>query len=210
MREFINKYYKIVIGIIAIFIFSTILLNVVKDTIEAFDTIGYKYIYEGLKNEILINIFIVITTFVSPITIIGFIIVSFIIFKNKKIPKLILLNAVLITTINQLLKQIISRPRPEYGLIEEGGFSFPSGHSMVSFAFYGFLIYLLFIKMRNKRKKTILISLLCILIVLIGVSRIYLGVHYISDVLGGFSISLVYLLIYTSFTNKILLKEKKK
>ena len=77
---------------------------------------------------------------------------------------------------------------------------------MVSMAFYGYLIYLIYKYVKNKYIKFVSIILLSILICLIGISRIYLGVHYTSDVLGGFLISISYLVIYTSAINKFLLK----
>lgn len=76
---------------------------------------------------------------------------------------------------------------------------------MVSMAFYGYLIYLIYKYVKNKYIKWISIIFLSILICLIGISRIYLGVHYTSDVLGGFLISISYLVIYTSAINKFLL-----
>jgi undecaprenyl-diphosphatase len=98
--------------------------------------------------------------------------------------------------LNQVLKRIIRRPRPTgINLIKENGFSFPSGHSMVSMAFYGVLIYLINKSKLNKETKLLLSLLLSILILFIGISRIYLGVHYASDVLAGFSLSLAYLII---------------
>ena len=131
----------------------------------------------------------------------------FILIKNKKIGLSIFSNLVIITILNQLLKRILQRPRPtEYRIIEETGYSFPSGHSMVSMAFYGYLIYLIYKYVKNKYIKWISIVLLSILICSIGVSRIYLGVHYTSDVLGGFFISISYLIIYISAANKFLIK----
>ena len=83
-----------------------------------------------------------------------------------------------------MLKLIIQRPRPdEYRIIDASGYSFPSGHSMISMAFYGFIIYLICKYVNNKILKYFLIGLLGSLIILIGVSRVYLGVHYVSDVL---------------------------
>ena len=112
----------------------------------------------------------------------------------------------IITILNQLLKRILQRPRPtEYRIIEETGYSFPSGHSMISMAFYGYLIYLIYKYAKNKYIKWISIVLLSILICTIGISRIYLGVHYTSDVLGGFLISISYLIIYISAVNKFLM-----
>ncbi len=69
---------------------------------------------------------------------------------------------------------------------------------MASTAFYGFLIYLIYKKVQNKSLKITLIILLALLIVAIGLSRIYLGVHYTSDVLGGFLLSISYLTIFTN------------
>lgn len=83
------------------------------------------------------------------------------------------------------------------------GYSFPSGHSMVSMAFYGFLIYLIYNNIKNKYIKWILICSLSILIILIGISRIYLGVHYTSDVLAGFLLSISYLVIYTRIVKEV-------
>ena len=70
--------------------------------------------------------------------------------------------------------------------------------SMISMAFYGYIIYLIYKYVKNKYIKWISIVLLSILICSIGISRIYLGVHYTSDVLGGFLISVSYLVIYIS------------
>ncbi len=119
-----------------------------------------------------------------------------------------ILNVSLAGALNQLLKFIIQRPRPVgYRIVEEKGFSFPSGHSMASTAFYGFLIYLVYKKVKNKYLKIGLIIFLTFLIFSIGVSRIYLGVHYTSDVLAGFCISISYLIIFTSYAKYYLNKE---
>ena len=121
---------------------------------------------------------------------------------------LIFSNLVIITALNQLLKNILQRPRPtEYRIIEETGYSFPSGHSMISMAFYGYIIYLIYKYVKNKYIKWFSIVLLSILICSIGISRIYLGVHYTSDVLGGFLISVSYLVIYISAVNKFLIEK---
>ena len=82
------------------------------------------------------------------------------------------------------------------------GYSFPSGHAMASLAFYGLLIYITKRLVKNKYLKILLITLNIAIIILIGVSRIYLGVHYLSDVLTGYSISIIYLLITTKLLNK--------
>lgn len=117
---------------------------------------------------------------------------------------------IIVFILNTILKNIFERPRPEfYRLIQETGFSFPSGHSMVSMAFYGYFIYIIYKKMDNFYLKWVICSILSLLIILIGISRIYLGVHYASDVLAGFCISLAYLMLYTYLTKKYLNIEKK-
>jgi undecaprenyl-diphosphatase len=73
---------------------------------------------------------------------------------------------------------------------------------MVSMAFYGFLIYLINLKINNKKVKKIFIGIISIVILFIGFSRIYLGVHYTSDVIAGYLFSLGYLITYTQIIGK--------
>lgn len=125
------------------------------------------------------------------------------ILKNKKDAKYITINLALVFLLNRILKLIVARERPNVlRLVSESGYSFPSGHAMVSMGFYGFLIYLSYKNIRNKKIKYPLIIFLSILILLIGISRIYLGVHYATDVIGGFIIGIVYLFIYIKFAYK--------
>jgi len=89
--------------------------------------------------------------------------------------------------IKELLKLIFHRARPDtsLALIQETGYSFPSGHAFMSVIFYGMICYFIYQMCNNKWQKIILLITTTILIFLIGYSRIYLGVHWISDVLGG-------------------------
>ncbi|WP_232713397.1 phosphatase PAP2 family protein [Bacillus xiapuensis] len=88
---------------------------------------------------------------------------------------------------NLTLKEIFKRQRPEIlPLIEQGGYSFPSGHSMGSFIFFGGVAFLLFELLRNQWAKIIGACSAVIFVLLIGLTRIYLGVHYPSDVIGGY------------------------
>ena len=103
-----------------------------------------------------------------------------------------------------LLKNVFGRPRPDIPLLDTAkGLSFPSGHAMMSTTFYGLIIYIVFKTVDTKAYKWTLISLLIILIVVIGFSRIYLRVHYASDVLAGYCIGFLWLVFSVWILNKI-------
>ena len=207
-KEFIIKNFKWIILFICLIGFLALAEDVFHKEIMKGDIIGYKIISTFLISDFTTTIAKFITNFGGAIFLIILTITLFILIKNKKIGLSIILNLIVITGLNQILKYIWQRPRPtEYRLIEETGFSFPSGHSMVSMAFYGYLIYLIYKYVKNKDLKWISIVLLSILICSIGISRIYLGVHYTSDVLGGFLISLSYLIVYTLIVNRYLLED---
>ena len=150
------------------------------------------------KSDILTNIMKIITFLGRALSIILLTVLLIIVVKGKRNKILILINVIVTTLLNQLLKNVFQRGRPIDSIIEESGYSFPSGHSMVSMAFYGFLIYL--VHKSNIKYKGLIVGLLSVLIVLIGISRIYLGVHYPTDVIGGFTLSLSYLLLFIDIT----------
>jgi undecaprenyl-diphosphatase len=91
--------------------------------------------------------------------------------------------------LNQLLKEVFARPRPyfEHPLALETSYSFPSGHATMSLICYGMLAYFAVLALRTWRAKTAVVFGAAFLVLLIGFSRIYLGVHYFSDVIGGFA-----------------------
>ncbi len=95
-----------------------------------------------------------------------------------------------------LLKQFFNRPRPLVPLLEPvKGLSFPSGHALMSMSFYGLLIFLVWENVRNQFWKWVLTILLLVFILLIGFSRIYLRLHYFSDVMAGFAAGIIWLLL---------------
>jgi len=142
-----------------------------------------------------------ITFLGSATVVIGITVICLLFIKNKKIGLFMSIDLITITIFQYILKAIFKRSRPVgINLIEETSYSFPSGHSLTAMAFYGFIIYLLY--KSNLKYKKICIIVLSILILLIGLSRVYLGVHYITDVLGGFTFSLFYLVIFINIIKK--------
>ena len=104
-----------------------------------------------------------------------------------------------------LLKFLFNRPRPLIPLLEEArGLSFPSGHALMSVSFYGLLMYLVFHNIKNPPwLRWALIAFLVVLILLIGFSRVYLRVHYASDVIAGFSMGVIWLSLSTWVIRRI-------
>ncbi|CAN7233209.1 phosphatase PAP2 family protein [Paenibacillus sp. LjRoot153] len=109
-------------------------------------------------------------------------------FLNHRLELILFVALVAGTAIlNQLLKISFQRERPSlHRLIQESGYSFPSGHSMVVFALYAALAFLLWRHVPTRRGRTAVILISIMMILLIGISRIYLGVHYPSDVVGAY------------------------
>lgn len=95
-----------------------------------------------------------------------------------------------------LLKNVYDRQRPSINAeIDAVGYSFPSGHSMGSLIFYGFVIYLVVRTHQRRWIQWLTVTLLGMLVLLIGSSRIYLGAHFPSDVLAGYAAGLIWLIL---------------
>ena len=105
-------------------------------------------------------------------------------------------------------KLAFHRPRPEMAVYAEHSFSFPSGHATIAVAFYGFVGYLLMRFVQNWNRKVNIFFTTILIIIAIGFSRAYLGVHYISDVWGGYLIGAIWLIIAISFSEWLGYQEK--
>ena len=195
------KKFSIFVVVLCLILFSVICYGVLSYDSLVIDTKVYSFIINNIMNDGL-------TPILKAITELGgvafTVLAGVLIFMFCKINRwFITIDLVGVTLVNQVIKHIIRRPRPNVlRLVEESGYSFPSGHSMVSMAFYGIIIYLVYKNVSNKYLKWILIILLSLLILSIGFSRIYVGVHYFTDVAGGFLLGLAYLIIYINIYNK--------
>lgn len=182
----------LICGLLVLFVVLTVL--VVLGLTKRFDEAGYLLV-RSLECDFFDNYFLFVTRMGNENVIIVFIIMLLFVLKDRE--RILLLFSSLISVVsNQGIKHLLMRKRPDVlHLIKQGGYSYPSGHSMIAVAVYGLLIYFVCSKIKNKYLKYGLSLLLVLLIISIGISRIYVGVHYISDVLGGFLLAIIELIL---------------
>lgn len=174
--------------------------DIMYNKILEMDTTLYNFAL-SIRSKPLTFVFKVITNLCNPF-IMAFI--ALVLMFTRKINKqhsfAMFLNMGLTALLNLSLKYIFRRTRPDItqSLIFESGYSFPSGHAMFAISFYGFLIYLILKSTDTKRSTKVLSSIvIAMFMALICFSRIYLGVHYLSDIIGGILITIVYMIIFT-------------
>lgn len=183
-----KKKSKLVLYSILIIIFL-ILGFMVRNSKEGilFDMAILNAIHESPNDNIFI--FMKIISFLGSGTfLIGLIIIIVIynfIKKNYYISKLLLASTLGSYVLNFILKSIVNRTRPlDFFLVDQGGLSFPSGHSMVAASMYLTIAYILSDKFKDKKKIIYFASV--IIILLMGISRLFLGVHWPTDIIGGY------------------------
>jgi undecaprenyl-diphosphatase len=163
-------------------------------------------------SPILTNIVKRITHIGDSVVIIAFCLLLIAIQKSRKTIALpVSLTVILSMILNVALKNIFTRERPDIlRLINETSYSFPSGHAMNNAALYTMLILLIFKFINNKPLKIAMAAVCIMLTVAIGLSRIYLGVHYTGDVLGGWLIGFaISIFIYFVWNSKFGFVDKK-
>jgi undecaprenyl-diphosphatase len=123
-------------------------------------------------------------------------------FLKRYYPALILFISVISgQIIVYLTKILIERPRPPvvFALTHETSFSFPSGHSFTAISFYGLLFYFIYMFIKNRYLKSLVLIIGIIIVLFIGISRIYLGVHWFTDVLGSFIFATIWTRVLLNF-----------
>ncbi len=137
--------------------------------------------------------------------------IVFYLFKFKKEAIFCTISTGIGALVGQIIKILVNRPRPTPDLIRVSSTltdkSYPSGHVLVFTIFFGFMLFLLHKKVKNFKFSSIIPSIILIfLITMIGISRIYLGAHWASDVLGGYLLGILWLIctirIYNSYNGK--------
>ena len=165
-RCFMKKYIKWVLLFVLLLLFVFISVNVYKGTDFYTDGIVYDLVSSNIINDNMTNVVKFITWFGGTIGIVIMCLISLFIIRNKKINVMLVINLICSTLINNyVFKLIFARERPNINpIVIEDGYSFPSGHSMISMMFYGSLIYLAYKYINNKIFKYVVISCLSILI----------------------------------------------
>ena len=180
-------------------IFIVIALSLNNPQLNAADE-AITHALEGARIPWLTTVMWAITTMCAPLWLLMICLVLMFIFRKRNFSIPIAVNLMVSVTLNEALKNLFLRERPPalHHAVTVTGYSFPSGHAMAAAAFYGFLIYMVSKSGMTKQHKRWLQGLLSLLILGIGFSRVYLGVHYASDVLAGFAVSIAYLIIFAT------------
>jgi len=197
----------IVLAIVAI-VFIAILQEVAEGEITRLDTLAYQFFVVRLRSDWLTPVMEGFSSLASPAVILVMTVVVAAFAPGVRPGRCVALNLACAVVLNQVLKFIVQRPRPDgFRLVSEAGYSFPSGHSMVSMAFYGLLIWFIWRYERDHVLRWVWCSTFVLIIVMVGISRIYLGVHYASDVVAGFCVSLAWLMFFTRIIAPALMEE---
>lgn len=217
-QSFFRRYIKglpltfllLMAGLAAFAMFGVLAHEVLGENENGFDNTVFNYLRAHVVTPRLTPVMKTITflgssTFLLPAYIL--LIIYFFYKKEKRRSVEILLIGSLGILLTDLMKTFYHRARPAQPLISPlQSFSFPSGHAMSAFIFYGLLTYLVWKTQLNRTYKTVATVLLATIAVAVGFSRMYLRVHYPSDVVAGFCLGLAWI----SFAIWVLEKSKKK
>ncbi|WP_455136555.1 phosphatase PAP2 family protein [Thermophilibacter sp.] len=189
---------RLVVLLVAALVFMLLLEDVAEGGVMRLDTMAYELFVERLRSDALTPLMEGVTSLASVVVLAVMAAVIAALAPGKEPGWCVSVNLVGVVALNQVLKFIVQRPRPDgFRLVAESGYSFPSGHSMVSMAFFGLLIWMIWRYHRRDVMRVVWCVVFGLVIVLVGVSRIYLGAHYASDVIAGFCVSLAWLAFYT-------------
>lgn len=193
-----RKNLRVIVACACVLVFLMILEDVYDAESMRLDRAAYWLIVEHLRTPWLTPVMESFSALATPVSLVVLLLAVAAFAPGKRPGMCCAVNLVLVVVINQVLKFIIQRPRPDgFRLATASGFSFPSGHSMAAMAFFGLLAWLVWKYEADRRLRRLCATGFALVIVMIGVSRIYLGVHYASDVLGGFCLSMAWLAVYT-------------
>ena len=211
---------EIIVGIIAIIMFALIAIFTFVIGPANMDTVVYEFI-ASWRNNFTISFFKIFTHIAGKIVTIALVIMlAFVLINRKKstyktyvkhekwnnflnliMPWLIFaLSILLVTILFFILKAVFARVRPvDWFLIYESGYSFPSGHTSTAVAMYGALALIINNSINKKWLKILVWIIFISITILVGISRIFLGVHYFTDILGGLFLGILVITISSIF-----------
>lgn len=180
-------------GLLAVLFFAVIVINILNSNVNEFDMSIITWV-QGFESDKLTRIMEGFSWIGAtlPVTALAIAMLLFLFLVLKHRYELILLIVVVggSSLLNVMLKLVFRRDRPDlHRIVEEAGYGFPSGHSVAAIALYGVLVYLLWRHANTRKGKAVLIVIGLFMVLSIGISRIYLGVHFPSDVIGGYLVS---------------------
>lgn len=197
----------VVVFITALIAFAYLIRRVIVLHQTGFDESVFSFLqnYVSDENTAIMRFFTFMGmhTFLIPANLV---LIAYFLFIKKQKWYSIKIPAIALTSLGLMfgLKQLFGRPRPDVPLVFKAeGLSFPSGHALFSVSFYGLLIYIIYKSVGNKWLKWISIILLTITLFIIGFSRVYLRVHYASDVIAGFCVGFMWLVFSLWLMNRI-------
>ena len=166
-----------------------------NDPLASWDISLARWLVEH-RSAVGLDLFNAITNVGSPaVSLVIATIVCVVLYRRRQIADAALLPVVLGggELLNLVLKLSFHRARPQLGVVELDTYSYPSGHAMIATAAYGAFAYLLWRRARARRARILVSAGMVTVVVLVSLSRIYLGVHYLSDVLGGIAAGTIWL-----------------
>lgn len=188
--------YVLMLNIFSLYLFSKMIEDVIDGELVTKLDVWLNAKIVLLWNPLLNKIMVFITNIASPLHLflLSVLLFGILIYKKKWYYSFLLLFSMLGGLLFEtLIKFIIHRARPENALIKVSGYSFPSGHATMAIIFFSLLLYAFKDDIKNKALKNIFIISNIILFLLVGLSRVYLNVHWLSDVLAGFGLGLFWL-----------------
>lgn len=186
------------LSILFLIIFLAVLFNInnlqlIDDSINSF--------FSSLNSNFLISMSKAIAWLFEPVIVIIYaLIISLMLFikKFKKDSVIFSVSMLAGGVFMYTIKEIIQRARPENMLVSETGSSFPSGHALISLIFFSFFIYFTLKNIKSRKIKITISIISMLLILIVGLSRLVLNVHFFSDVLGGWLLGLFIILASVS------------
>ena len=200
---------KTIVFAAAVVLFLAVLYNMLAGDILRLDYYAYRIIVVRMRRDWLTPIMQSISELALPVVLLAMLMTISVFAPGRRPGLCATINLVGVVVLNQAFKFLVQRPRPEgFRLIAETGYSFPSGHSMVAMAFYGLLAWMAWHYEKDRLLRLLAVVGFGSIVAMVGFSRVYLGVHYASDVIAGFCLALAWLSFYITVVAPLFLPEE--